>query len=150
VVDAYLAAGHEVGVVDDLSTGTRENLDPRAQFWQVDIRSAELAAVLADFRPEVISHHAAQMSVSVSARDPRHDADVNILGTLNLLEAVVRNGVWREPPGLRVLSVLGVVVTGVSSLREYPNRRMAVECSTPFWSTTKSLRLFAQPNPDNS
>jgi len=95
VVDAYLAAGHEVGVVDDLSTGTRENLDPRASFWQVDIRSADLEAVLADLRPDVINHHAAQMSVSASARDPRRDADINILGTLNLLEAAVRHGVRR-------------------------------------------------------
>ncbi len=56
VADAYLAAGHEVGVVDDLSTGTRENLDPRSSFWQVDIRSADLEAILADFRPDVINH----------------------------------------------------------------------------------------------
>ncbi len=95
VADAYLAAGHEVAVVDDLSTGSKENLDPRARFFRVDIRSAELPAVLADFRPEVVNHHAAQMSVSVSARDPRLDADINILGTLNLLEAAVRNGVRR-------------------------------------------------------
>lgn len=95
VVDAYLAAGHEVAVVDDLSTGNRENLDPRVLFRQADIRSADLPAVLADFRPELISHHAAQMSVSVSARDPRLDADINILGTLNLLEAAVRHEVRR-------------------------------------------------------
>jgi UDP-glucose 4-epimerase len=95
VADAYLAAGHEVGVVDDLSTGTKENVDPRVRFWQADIRGADLVAILADFRPDVVSHHAAQMSVSVSARDPRHDADINILGTLNLLEAAVRHGVGR-------------------------------------------------------
>ncbi len=95
VVEGYLAAGHEVAVVDDLSTGFRENLDPRARFWPVDIRSAELSRVVADFRPDVISHHAAQMSVSASARDPRHDADINILGSLNLLEAAVRSEVRR-------------------------------------------------------
>ena len=95
VADAYLAAGHEVGVVDDLSSGSRENLDSRVRFWQVDIRGVDLSDVLADFRPEVVNHHAAQMSVSVSARDPRHDADINILGTLNLLEAAVRCGVRR-------------------------------------------------------
>ncbi len=91
VADAYLAAGHEVGVVDDLSTGSRENLDPRVRFWQVDIRGPELERVLAEFQPEVINHHAAQMSVSASVRDPRHDADINILGTLNLLEGAVRH-----------------------------------------------------------
>ena len=95
VAEAYLAGGHEVAVVDDLSTGFRENLNPRIRFWRVDIRGAELPRVVADFHPEVINHHAAQMSVSASARDPRHDADINILGTLNLLEAAVRNGVRR-------------------------------------------------------
>jgi UDP-glucose 4-epimerase len=95
LAEAYLEAGHEVGVVDDLSTGLRENLDPRAQFWQVDIRSADLQRVLATFQPEVINHHAAQMSVSASVRDPRNDADINILGTLNLLEGAVRHKVRR-------------------------------------------------------
>jgi len=95
VADAYLAAGHEVAVVDDLSTGSRENLDPRVRFWQVDIRSAELPRTVADFRPEVISHHAAQMSVSASVQDPRRDADINILGSLNVMEAAVRHGVRR-------------------------------------------------------
>lgn len=95
VADAYLAAGHEVAVVDDLSTGFRENLDPRVRFWQVDIRTAELLQVVADFRPDVISHHAAQMSVSASVQDPGHDADINILGSLNLLEAAIKHDVRR-------------------------------------------------------
>jgi UDP-glucose 4-epimerase len=93
LVDAYLAAGHEVAVVDDLSTGFRHNLDPRAHFWQLDIRSADLARVLGEFRPEVVSHHAAQMSVAASVAEPRRDAEVNILGTLQLLEGAVRHGV---------------------------------------------------------
>lgn len=95
VVDAYLAAGHEVGVVDDLSAGSMENLSPRVSFWQADVRSAGLETILATFRPDVINHHAAQLSVSASARDPKRDADINILGTLNLLEAAVRHGVGR-------------------------------------------------------
>lgn len=95
VSDAYLASGHTVGVVDDLSTGNRDNLNPSVRFWQEDIRDPALQAIVADFRPEIISHHAAQISVSVSARDPRADAEINILGTLNLLEAAVRHQVQR-------------------------------------------------------
>ena len=95
VADAYLAAGHEVAVVDDLSTGSRENVQPGIRFFPVDIRSAELPAVVADFRPDVINHHAAQLSVSISTKDPRRDADINILGTLNLLEAAVRHNLGR-------------------------------------------------------
>jgi UDP-glucose 4-epimerase len=93
VVDAFLKAGHEVAVVDDLSTGVRENVNAQAGFWQLDIRSDKLAQVVGDFRPEVISHHAAQMSVGLSAKDPKWDADINILGALNVLEAAVRAGV---------------------------------------------------------
>ena len=95
VTDAFDAAGHEVGVVDDLSTGARENVNRRARFWEADIRDAALDGILAEFRPEIVGHYAAQMSVSVSAREPRRDADINILGTLNLLEAAVRHGTRR-------------------------------------------------------
>ncbi len=95
VADAYMAAGHEVAVVDDLSTGSRENVPAAARFWEADIRGADLPRIVAEFRPEVISHHAAQMSVSVSARDPKLDAEINILGLLNLLEAAVQHRVRR-------------------------------------------------------
>ncbi|RPI11699.1 MAG: NAD-dependent epimerase/dehydratase family protein [Zetaproteobacteria bacterium] len=95
VADAFLAAGHEVGVVDDLSSGSKANLDPRVRFWPADIRDLALDTILAEFRPEIVSHHAAQMSVGVSVREPKRDADINILGTLNLLEAAVRHGVRR-------------------------------------------------------
>jgi UDP-glucose 4-epimerase len=95
VADAYLAGGHEVGVVDNLSSGSRDNLDPRVRFWQTDIRGPELPVILAEFRPDVVSHHAAQMSVSYSTRDPRADADINIMGTLNLLEGAIRQQVGR-------------------------------------------------------
>jgi len=95
VADAFLAAGHDVGVLDDLSSGVKENLDPRVRFWQTDIRDPAVEGILAGFRPEVVSHHAAQMSVGVSVREPKRDADINILGALNLLEAAVRHGVRR-------------------------------------------------------
>jgi UDP-glucose 4-epimerase len=95
VVDAYLAAGHEVAVVDDLSGGRRENLNPRARFYQLDVRAAEIDDVLARERPEVLNLHAAQMSVRRSVDDPAFDAQVNVLGLLNLLERGRRHGVRR-------------------------------------------------------
>ena len=95
VADAFLAAGHDVGVIDDLSSGSKDNLDPRVRFWQADIRDPALEAIIGEFRPEVVSHHAAQMSVGVSVREPKRDADINILGALNLLEAAVRHQVRR-------------------------------------------------------
>ncbi len=93
VVDALIAAGHDVSIVDNLSTGRRQNINPQARFYEVDIRSADLAEVFAKEQPEVIDHHAAQMDVRRSVADPMYDADVNILGGLNLLELARRHGV---------------------------------------------------------
>jgi len=96
VVDAYLAAGHDVLAVDSLwehGGGRRENVPPAAGFLQLDIRDAALAGAFRDFSPEVVSHHAAQHSVAISARDPRYDADVNVNGFLNVLENAQKSGV---------------------------------------------------------
>ena len=92
VVDAMLADGHEVVVVDDLSTGRKRNLNPRARFYHMDIRDPGLAEVFERERPEVVDHHAAQMDVRRSVVDPLFDADVNVRGTLNLLEQARTHG----------------------------------------------------------
>jgi UDP-glucose 4-epimerase len=92
VVDMLLEHGHQVVVVDDLSTGRRSNLNPQAKFYQLDIRSPELEAVFAAERPEVIDHHAAQMDVRRSMADPVFDADVNILGSIKLAQFAVKYG----------------------------------------------------------
>jgi len=86
VVDLLVDAGHEVVVVDDLSTGRFSNLNPKPKFYQVDIRSDAFRTVIEKERPEVISHHAAQMDVRRSVADPIFDADVNILGSIKLAD----------------------------------------------------------------
>jgi len=94
IVDAYIEAGHSVAVVDDLSTGHREQVHPRARFYQADVTKAEeLARIFASEQPEVVSHQAAQKSVRLSVEDPAADANINILGTLHLLELCRRSGV---------------------------------------------------------
>jgi len=94
VVDAYIAAGHEVCVVDDLSTGRGENLNLKARFYKLDIRrSEELQDIFAREKFDVVNHHAAQMNVRKSVEDPTFDASVNILGGLNILECCRLYGV---------------------------------------------------------
>jgi len=93
VVDAYVHAGHEVWVLDDLSRGTRANVNPRAQFVRMDLRSPELKDLMATGAFDCVNHHAAQIDVRASVVDPARDAMINILGTLNLLEAVRIHGV---------------------------------------------------------
>jgi len=95
VVDAFLRAGHRVTVVDNLSTGRMANLNTRAQFFPADIRSATLDAIFQQGRFDVVNHHAAHIDLRRSVTHPWHDAEVNILGTLNLLECARRFGVKR-------------------------------------------------------
>ncbi|HEV8584329.1 MAG TPA: NAD-dependent epimerase/dehydratase family protein [Methylomirabilota bacterium] len=95
VTDAYLAAGHDVAIVDDLSSGSADNVNPGARWYKTDVRDAELDAVFAEERPEVVCHHAAQVSVRRSVEAPQVDADVNVLGSLNVFEAARRHGTRR-------------------------------------------------------
>jgi UDP-glucose 4-epimerase len=87
VADALVAAGHRVLIVDDLSTGRKENVPEDSELHVLDVRSEEVGTLLAEREVEILVHHAAQMDVRRSVADPVFDADVNILGLLNLLEA---------------------------------------------------------------
>ncbi len=88
IVDALVAAGHEVAVLDNLSTGKRENVAPAAHLYVADLREpAALAAVFAEVGPTAVYHEAALADVRASLREPAEYAQVNIVGTLNLLEA---------------------------------------------------------------
>ena len=93
IVDTLLEAGHEVVVVDDLSTGKRANLNARARFYELDIRSPELPSVFASEKPDIVSHQAAQMDVRRAVREPAFDASVNVIGALNVLESARHSGV---------------------------------------------------------
>ncbi|OQY87234.1 MAG: UDP-glucose 4-epimerase [Chloroflexi bacterium UTCFX4] len=94
IADAFLTQGHEVAVLDDLSTGKRENLNPRAKFFRADICDNDaLARALDEFQPEIISHQAAKADVRESLAKPQLYAQVNIIGSLNLLENARRVGV---------------------------------------------------------
>lgn len=93
VTDQLIESGLEVVVLDDLSSGRHESVNPRARLYEADICAAELRALLAQERFDCVAHHAAQMNVRRSVDDPIFDARVNILGSLNLLQAAVASGV---------------------------------------------------------
>ncbi|MBX7116571.1 MAG: NAD-dependent epimerase/dehydratase family protein [Myxococcaceae bacterium] len=95
IADAYLERGHEVLIIDDLSTGSRNNLPAQATFAECDIGSKAARDALLAFKPDVLNHHAAQMDVRKSVADPLFDARVNVLGLLNLLEACREAGTRR-------------------------------------------------------
>ena len=93
VADRFVAAGWGVAVLDDLSSGKRENVPAGARFYPCDVRSAAAAEAVERERPDVLCHHAAQIDVRRSMADPRHDVDVNLGGLVNLLAAAGRAGV---------------------------------------------------------
>jgi UDP-glucose 4-epimerase len=96
LAEHLLARGHEVAVVDNFSTGKRENLPDNAVLYETDIRSGRsLASIFREFRPEALAHQAAQMDVRRSVREPDYDAEVNVIGTVRLLQNCVEYGVGR-------------------------------------------------------
>ena len=93
VVDLFVSKGYEVVIVDDLSTGRVSNLNPAAKFYKIDIRDPKLRDIFDAERPDYISHHAAQMDVRRSVAQPLFDADVNILGSINVIECAKEFGI---------------------------------------------------------
>ena len=115
VVDAYLSRGHEVWVVDNLSSGRRENLAPEARLLVADVASDEVRDLFREVRPDIVNHHAAQIDVRVSVEDPARDARTNVLGLLNLTEAAREVGTRRF-----VYVSSGGVVYGEPEVRPTP------------------------------
>ncbi len=95
IADAYISAGHEVIIVDNLSTGRTENLNPAATFYHMDIQDPDLVNLFHNHQIDVVNHHAAQMDVRRSVDDPIYDAKNNVLGFLNILQACIKTGVKR-------------------------------------------------------
>ena len=92
IVDQFVGEGYRVSVIDDLSTGKRKQVHPKAVFYKLDVCNPRVEQVFQKERPQVIVHLAAQMNVRKSMEDPVFDAKVNILGTLRLLDLAVRHG----------------------------------------------------------
>ena len=93
VVDAYVKEGHDVVVVDNLSTGLKNNLNPKAKFYPCDINSPDLLVIFQKENPDIVNHHAAQMNVRYSVENPINDAQINILGLLNVLQCCITSKV---------------------------------------------------------
>ena len=144
VADALLAAKHEVLVLDDLSTGRRTNVPAQASFIQADIRDAALVAkVFGDFQPDVVTHQAAQTSVSISAREPVRDAEINILGSLNILNQAVKHKLQRIVFASTGGAIYGEVPDGErASEQTVPNPLSPYACSK--FSIEKYLNAYAR------
>ena len=155
VAESLLAAGHDVIVIDDLSHGRRANVPAAARFIELDIRAAGFATLLTDLRPDVVNHHAAQIAVQVSLDRPVFDAEVNILGSLRLIEACRAVGV-----GKLIYSSTGGAAVGepqylpvdeahpVAPLSPYGISKHTVEHYLQYYGRTHGLRytILRYPN----
>ena len=122
IVDAFIQAGHQVAVIDNLHTGKLANLNPRATFYKVDLRDAEgLASVFDLEKPEAISHQAALADVRGSLLDPAAYAEVNIIGSIHLLELARRNNVRKV-----VYASTGGLSTGSRNMYLSPKRTRSI------------------------
>ena len=93
IVDSYIKAGHDVVVIDNLSSGNRQNVNRKAVFYQMDIRAPEVDGIIKKEKPVIINHHAAQKSVPKSVVDPVIDGEINIIGLIHLLNAAAKHKV---------------------------------------------------------
>lgn len=132
VVDAYISAGHEVVIMDNLFTGKWQNLNPRAKFYLMDVRSAEARKVFEKERFDIVNHHAAQMSVPASVENPGFDADVNVLGFINLLEAARKSAVQKV-----IFISSGGAIYGEA--KEYPTSEASSPVPLSPYAITKSV-----------
>jgi UDP-glucose 4-epimerase len=136
IVDACVGAGHDVTVIDDLSTGHRENVNPKARFLPLDVRSGELDALFGDSRFDVVSHQAARGNVRASLEDPWVYADVNVRGGVNILEAARRHGTRKI-----VYSSTGGCVYG--ELQYFPaDERHPIRPRDPYGASKASFELY--------
>ena len=137
VADAAIEAGHEVLVVDNLSTGRTENLPPGADFHPIDIRNEqELRELALHFKPDAISHHAAQASVAVSVREPVMDAEVNLIGSLNVADIALECGsrlIFSSTGG----ALYGEVPEGQTAGEDWPAQPMS-----PYACSKASFELY--------
>ena len=148
IADAALARGHEVCVIDDLSTGRRENLPKGARFVELDIRdAARVEQLVGDFRPQLITHQAAQTSVAISTREPLRDAQINVLGSLNIANSAVANKVERLVFASTGGAIYGEVADGTRAkegdpttpLSPYACSKLAFENYLPYFKHEHDL-----------
>lgn len=93
IVDAYIEKGHDVVIVDNMSTGVKEYINPKAKFYEMDICDNNISLIFKENKIDIVNHHAAQIDLRKSVEDPKFDINVNIAGSVNLLENARLNGV---------------------------------------------------------
>ena len=125
VSDAYIEAGHDVVVVDNLCTGYESNINAKVVFYKIDIRDPKLEVIFEKEKPDIVSHHAAQVSVPYSIEDPIHDTYTNVVGFVNLLQCSIKHKVKK----MIYISSGGAIygeATEYPTSEEYPPKPLSI------------------------
>lgn len=136
VVDLFLAEGYEVLVLDSLVTGRKENVNPEAKLFDIDLRDPRLGRVFQEERPDLVCHHAAQASVQRSVDQPIIDADVNVVGSLHLLEQCREHGVKKI-----IYASSGGAIYGEPQTLPC-NEEHSVKPLSPYGATKAAVEMF--------
>jgi len=137
IADAYLKAGHKIVIADNLSSGKKENIPAKAKFYKVDITdAAKIKTIFLSEKPDVVSHHAAQIDVRTSVADPAYDARINIIGSLNVLEAARNAGVKKV-----IFSSSGGTIYGECA-KKAPDEKAAARPLSPYGITKHALEFY--------
>lgn len=138
IVDACVNKGWQVVVVDNLITGKKENLNPKSKFYNVDITDfKKLEEIFKKEKPEIVNHHAAQIDVRKSVANPQYDAEVNIIGSLNLLELSVRYGVKKF-----IFASSGGTIYGECQGKKPPKESSPVAPESPYGCAKLAVEYY--------
>lgn len=145
IADAYIEAGHKVIIVDNLSSGKKTNLNPKAKFYNIDIRDIRLIeAIFKAEKPEIVNHHAAQIDVRKSVADPLYNASVNELGTLLILQNAVKYKVKKIIYASTGGALYGEVKEKKGAPEDYPQFPIS-----PYAITKRSVELYLYAYKEN-
>lgn len=135
VVDKYIKQGHDVIVVDNFHSGKKENVNRAAKFYQIDIRSKKIERIFKIEKPDIINHHAAQISIPASLKDPIFDAEVNTIGFLNILQCSIKCGTKKI-----ILASSGGAIYGEAT--EYPTSEKCPPIPLSPYAITKLISEY--------
>jgi UDP-glucose 4-epimerase len=136
IVDALISRGHRVVVVDNLSRGKKENVNPKAKFYKVDIRDKKIESIFKKEKPDFVFHYAAQIDTRTSVRDPVFDAEVNVLGTINVLQNAAKQKVKKV-----IFAATGGALSSEATVLPTPEEKFALPVS-PYGAAKISAEMY--------
>jgi UDP-glucose 4-epimerase len=136
IVDALVGRGHRVLVIDNLSSGKKENINSKARLYKIDVRDKKLANIFKKEKPQAVFHYAAQIDARASARDPMFDAEVNILGSINVLQSAAMAGVKKV-----IFASSGGSLSSEETMLPTPENKISLPVS-PYGAAKFSVEMY--------